>query len=430
MKVTRKDLEKSQIELLVEVSAEELAPYISKGAESLSKEIKIEGFRPGKVPADVLKQKIGEMAILEEAARLLINKQIFSIIDENIKDKEVVGQPEVDIAKLAPENPVEYKIKVSVLPEIKLGAYKDFAFDNNKVKVEEAEIQKVLNDLLEMRAKEKISDKAIAEGDKVITSVNLFLDKVPVEDGQNPEVAVIVGKNYFVDGFDKNLIGLKKGETKEFTIVYPEAHFQKNLAGKKVEFKVEIKEVYEREIPAIDDDLAKMFRFNNVGELKENLSKTISEQKQREADQKLEIKIIDKIIDNSKFGDIAENLIRNESEIMMREIEQNIASQGGNFDDYLKSIGKSYDQLMLEMMPNAVKRVKSALIFKEVAKLENIKPDEAEIDKEIEALKNRYAQDAEAVKSITSAGYRSYVANFFLNQKVIDSLKKWNISEK
>lgn len=430
MKVTKKDLEKSQIELLVEVSVEELAPFILKGAQSLSKEIKIEGFRPGKVPVDVLKQKIGEMAILEEASRLFINKQIFTIIDENLKDKEIVGQPEVDISKLAPNNPMEFKIKVSLLPEIKLGAYKDFAFESNKVKVEESEIQKVLNDLLEMRAKEKISDQAIKNGDKVITSVNLFLDKVPVEDGQNPEVTVIIGKNYFVEGFDKNLLDLKKGDTKEFTIVYPESHFQKNLAGKKVEFKIEIKEIYEREIPEVNDDLAIMFRFKNVAELKENLSKTILDQKQRESDQKVEIKIIDKIIENSKFDDIAESLIRNESEIMMREVEQNVISQGGNLDDYLKSLGKSQDQLMLEMMPNAVKRVKSALIFKQIAKLENVEPDEIQIDKEIEALKARHSQDAEALKSITSHGYRAYVSNFFLNQKIVESLKKWNILEK
>lgn len=430
MKVTRKDLEKSQIELLVEVSEEELAPYINKGAESLSKEIKIKGFRSGKAPLNVLKQKIGEMAILEEASRLLINKQIFSLIDEYISDKEVVGQPEVDIVKLAPGNPMEYKIKVSILPEMKLGAYKDFAIKKEKVKVEEAEVQKVLNDLMEMRAKESVSDQAIKDGDKVIASINLFLDKVPVEDGQNPEVTLIIGKNYFVEGLDKNLIGLKKGEKKDFNIVYPKEHFQKHLAGKKVEFKVEIKEVYNREIPALDDDLAKMFRFKDVAELKKNLSKTISDQKEREQEQKLEIQIIDKIIDNSKFGEIAESLIRSESEIMMREIEQNVISQGGVFDDYLKSIGKTYDQLMLDMMPNAVKRVKSALIFKEIAKLENIKADEDKIDKEIEGLKARYAQDAEALKSIGSPAYRSYVTTFFLNQKIVDHLKKLNLIEK
>ena len=430
MKVTKKDLEKSQIELTVEVSVEELAPFIQKGAESLSKEIKIEGFRPGKVPFDVLKQKIGEVAILEEAAKLLINKQVFSVIEENVKDKEVVGQPEVDISKLAPDNPLEYKIKLTILPETKVGPYKDFAFKADEVKVEEAEIQKVLNDLLEMRASEKISEEPVKEGDKVIASVNLLLDKVPVEDGQNPEVTIIMGKNYFVDGFDKNIVGLKKGDKEEFSIVYPDKHWQKNLAGKKVEFKVEVKEIYNREIPEINDDLAKMFRFKNVNELKENLSKTIEDQKKRESEQKMEVKILDKILETSKFEEIPENLIKNESDIIMREIEQNISSQGGKFDDYLKSVGKSYDQLMLDMMPNAVKRVKSALVFKEIAKLENITPDEKEIDKEVENLKEKYGQSPEALQNITSPAYRSYLANFILNQKIVDSLKTWNISSK
>ncbi len=428
MKINKKDLEKSQIELIVEVSSEDFAPFFQKGAESLAKEIKIEGFRPGKVPLDILRQKIGEMAIWEEGAKLFINKNIYQIIDDNIKDKEIIGQPEVNISKLAPNNPLEFKIKVTTLPEIKIGQYKDFAFKKEDLRVEEGEIKKVLDDLREMRVTEKISSDAIKDGDKVILSVDLFIDKVPVENGQNPEVTVIMGKKYFVDGFDKNIIGLKKGEQKEFGLVYPAEHFQKNLAGKKVEFKVNIKEVYNREIPELNDDLAKIFRFKNVVELKSNLSKTIEEQKRKEVEQKMEIKIIDKILDNSKFGDIAEDLIKNESEIMMREIEQNINSQGGKLDDYLQSIGKNYNQLMLELMPNAVKRVKSALVFKEIAKLENINPSEEDVEKELSVLKEKYKNNSDVLQNINNPVYRSHLASFILNQKVIENLKKWNIS--
>lgn len=427
MKVTRKDLEKSQIELTIEVSLEDFAPFISKGVESLSKEVKIEGFRPGKVPAEILKQKIGEMAILEEAAKLAINKQIYEAIDENIKDKQVAGQPEVNITKLAPGNPLEYKVKVIVLPEIKLGEYKNFAFKEEEVKAGDKEIEKVLNDLLEMRATEKISEEAVKNGDKVIASVNLFLDKVPVEDGQNPEVTVLIGKNYFVEGFDQNLIGLKRKDSKEFSLVYPEKHWQKNLAGKKVDFKVGIKEIYNREVPEINDDLAKMFRFKNVEELRSNLSKTIEDQKKKEADQKMEIKIMDKILDNSKFGDIAEDLIKNESEIMMQEIEQSVSSQGGKFEDYLKSINKNRDQLMLETMPNAVKRVKGALMLKEIAKLEKVELTDKEIDIELELLKSKYGGNPEAIKNIISPAYRSYLSSFLLNQKIINKLREWNV---
>jgi len=428
MNVIRKDLEKGQIELKVELSIEEMSPLIEKGAESLSKEIKIEGFRPGKVPFNVLKQKVGELAIMEEAVKISLNKNIYKIIDENIKDKEVVGQPEVEITKLAPGNQAEYKIKVFVLPEVKLGKYKDLGLKENKVVVEEKEIEKIINDLLEMRAKEVISDKAIEKGDKVIASVNLFIDKVPIEDGQNPEVTILTGKNYFVDGFDKNIIGLKKGDKKEFNLVYPEKHYNKNLAGKLVDFKVEIKEVYQRQLPELNDDLAKIFQFKNVSDLKENIKKTIEIQKKREEDQKTEINLLEKIVNDSKFSDIPENLIKNEANLMMHEMEHGLVSQGGNFADYLKSINKTQDQLMLEILPNATKRVKSALILKEIAKEEKITVSESEMHKEIETLKKKYEKNLEAIKNIDSPHYKAYLENSLINQKTIDFLKKSNIS--
>jgi len=428
MNVIRKDLEKGQIELKVELSIEEMSPLMEKGAESLSKEIKIEGFRPGKVPFNVLKQKVGELAIMEEAVKISLNKNIYKIIDENIKDKEVVGQPEVEITKLASGNQAEYKIKVFVLPEVKLGKYKDLGLKENNVVVEEKEIEKIINDLLEMRAKEVISDKAIEKGDKVIASVNLFIDKVPIEDGQNPEVTILTGKNYFVDGFDKNIIGLKKGDKKEFNLVYPEKHYNKNLAGKLVDFKVEIKEVYQRQLPELNDDLAKIFQFKNVSDLKENIKKTIEIQKKREEDQKTEINLLEKIVDDSKFSDIPENLIKNEANLMMHEMEHGLVSQGGNFADYLKSINKTQDQLMLEILPNATKRVKSALILKEIAKEEKITVSESEMNKEIEVLKKKYEKNLEAIKNIDSSHYKAYLENSLINQKTIDFLKKSNIS--
>jgi len=428
MKVSRQDLDKSKIELNVEFSVEEFNLFIQKGAENLSKEIKIEGFRPGKVPFEILKQKIGEMSILEEAAHVCINNKIFSIISENIKDKQIFGQPEINITKLAPGNPLEFKIVVAVLPEVTVGEYKNFGFSEEKVEATEEDMNKILNDLKEMRAIEKISNDGIKMDDKVIASVNLFIDKVPVEDGQNPEVTIMIGKNYFVEGFDNNLVDLKKGDKKEFNIVYPKNHWQKNLAGKSVDFKVEIKEIYNRVLPELNDDLAKDFRFNTLDELKNNLKQTIEIQKKKEVDQKMEIKIFDKILEKSKFGEIAEDLIKNESQLMLREMEQGVVSQGGKLEDYLKSIGKTEDQLMLDFMPNAVKRVKSALVLKEIAKIEKIEVSSEEIDKEVETLKNHYKDNAEIIKNISGPAYRSYLENFILNQKIINNLKKWNLS--
>jgi trigger factor len=427
MKVERKDLEKGQIELVVELGVEEINDLMGKAAENISKEVKVEGFRPGKVPFDVLKQKVGETVIMEEAVKISINKNIYKILEENVKDKELVGQPEVDITKLAPGNPVEYRVKVYTLPDVTVGDYKDFGLEKAEIKSVEEDMKKTLDNIREMRAKESISKEEIKEGDKVIVSVNLFIENVPVEDGQNPETTVLIGKEYFVEGFDKNLIGLKKGDKKEFSLVYPENHWRKNLAGKKVDFKIEIKEVYNREIPELDDELAKAFQFNSLDHLKDDLEKTLRTQKEKEIDQKLEVEMLDKIVDSFKFSEIPEILIKNESAIMLKEVEQSIVSQGANFEDYLKSINKNQQELMLDLYPGAVKRVKSALALKEIAKLEDISIEEKDIDKEIENLKKKYESNSQVMENLSNPHYRAYLGDMMLNQKLIKYLKELNI---
>jgi len=427
MKVTRKDLEKSQVELVVELSTEDFAPYIEKGVQKLSKSVKIEGFRPGKVPYDILKQKVGEMTILEEAAHLAIHKTIDAAIDENIKDKEVAGQPKVEVSKLAPGNPLEYKVVVAFLPEIKIGAYKDLGIKQEAVKVDEKDVAKALQEVAESRAKESISEEAIKEGDKAIIDLDLFLDKVPAEDGQARDLTVMIGKDYFVPGFDKALLGLKKGEEKNFSLPFPADYHQKNFAGKMVDFKVKVKEVYQREIPELSDDLARGFGLKKLEDLKKFFMDNMAHRLEHQNEQKSEIAILDKILDKSSFGDLPESLIQNEAQIIMSELEQEITKQGGRFEDYLKSIGKERQELIMELLPNAVKRVKSALLLREIARAENLKITPEEIDQKIEELKVQYKGDANIEKMIHDAGYRGYLSNILANQKIIKKLREWNI---
>ncbi len=428
MKVTRKDLGKSQIELSVELSVAEFAPYIERGAQKLSETVKIEGFRPGKVPYDILKQKVGEMSILEEAAHLAIHKTIDAAIDENIKDQDVAGQPKVEVSKLAPNNPLEYKIAVAILPEIKVGAYKDLGIKQEEVKVDEKDIAKALSEVAESRAKESISEEPIKEGDKAIIDLDLFLDKVPAEDGQARDLTVLIGKDYFVPGFDKSLLGIKKGEEKTFSLPFPEDYHQKNFAGKMVDFKVKVKEVYNREIPALSDELARGFGLKKLDDLKKFFMDNMAHRLKQQNEQKSEIAMLDKILDKSNFGDLPESLIQHEAEIIMSELEQEIVKQGGRFEDYLKSIGKERQQLMMELLPQAVKRVKSALVLKEIAKAEDLKISPEEIDQKIEDLKIQYKGDPNIEKMIKDAGYRGYLGNILANQKIIKKLREWNIS--
>ncbi len=426
MQVTKKDLEKSQIELTVELSPEELAPYIEKGAVKVSESVKIEGFRPGKVPLDILKAKIGEMTILEEAAHLAINKTLDEVISQNTMDRQAIGQPQINVTKLAPNNPLEYKVILSVLPTVALGKYKGLDLKIEEAVVSDKELGKALEDLREMRAQEKIVDREVREGDKIIADIKLFLDKVPVEDGQHQDLAVMLGKEYFVPGFDKKLLGAKKGETRKFELPYPAEHHQKNLAGKLVEFEVKVKEVYERELPPLDDSFAAFFQLKNLEELKKGVSDSLANEKKRQVELRNESAMLSKIIDDTKFGDLPDTLVDSEVKNMLAELEQSIVRQGGKFEEYLEHMKKDRGALMLEFAPNAVKRVKSALVIRELAIIEKIAVSHEEIHAKIDELKKQYAGNQEVLKMLGEHGYHHYLENVLTNEKVIAKLKEWN----
>lgn len=426
MQVNKKDLEKSQIELTIELSLEEFAPYIEKGAAKVSQEVKIEGFRPGKVPFDILKAKIGEMTILEEAAHLAIHKTIDEVVTNNTIGRQAIGQPQVNVTKLAPSNPLEYKVIVSLLPTVALGKYKDLNLAVEKAEVSDKELDKSLRDLQEMRAQEVVADRAVGEGDKVTVDIKMSLDKVPLEDGQHRDLAVILGQDYFVPGFDKKLIGAKKGEVIKFELPYPDDHHQKNLAGKMVEFEVKINEVYNRKKPEINDEFAGFFQLKDLVELKKNIKESLLHEKQHKVDLRNESEMLSKIIADTKFGDLPDVIVDSELKNMLAELEQSVVRQGGKFEDYLQHIKKDRAALMLELAPNAVKRVKSALVIRELALIEKIAPAHEEIHEKIDELKKQYVGQPEILKMFEEEGYHHYLGNVLTNEKVIAKLREWN----
>jgi trigger factor len=428
MKVTVNNLPKSRVELTVELTGEELSAHLGRAVEKISKEIKIDGFRPGKATYEALKTKVGEISIWEEAARLAIAKTADEAIRENASDR-AVGQPEINITKLAPNNPFEYKIIISILPEVMLGAYKELKVKMDKIEVGDKEVDKMIKDLREMRVKEVVSDEPIKDSDKTIVDINIFLDQVPIEGGQGKDTAVIIGKGYVVPGFDKHLIGAKKDEEREFDLPYPADHYQKNLAGKIVQFKVKVKEVYKRELPALDDNFCTGFGMKNLDELRARIKESLTSEKAEKARQKAEIIVLDKIIDKTKFGELPDNLIMNEGETMLSELAHNLEHQGANFDDYLKSLNKTREQLKLDLLPDAVKRVKSALIIRQIAEIEKIEALEAEVEKEVAHILEHYKGDKKVEERVKSHEYHHYLHNALTNKKTMEKLAEWNVEK-
>ena len=428
MQVFKKDIGKGKFELAVEMQPEELQGAITRAVEKISQEVKIEGFRPGKATYDILQKKVGELAIWEEAARIAINKNLDKILLDNL-ERQGIGQPQINITKMAPNNPLEFTVEISVLPEVKLGDYKGMDLALAEVEVTEEETDKALDGLRDMRVKEVITEDAVVNDCKVLLDIQMYLDRVPVEGGQGHGVAVVLGKNYIVPGFDEKILGMKKGDVREFELHYPENHHQHNLAGKMVEFKVTLKEVYKRELPALNDELALTFGIKTIEELKKTLKDNLINEKVHKAEQNLEVTILEKITDKATFTDIPDELVTSEVHSMMHEFEHSLEHQGGNITDYLSSVKKTREQMMLEMTPEALKRVKMILMIREVGVLEGLVADDQQVSDEVEKILKQYPDNKEARERVKTTEYKSYLKNSLTNQKIVNHLKLWNIKK-
>jgi trigger factor len=182
-------------------------------------------------------------------------------------------------------------------------------------------------------------------------------------------------------------------------------------------------------LPELNDEFASFFRLKDMDELRKNLEESLLHEKSHNIDLKNESELISKISDKTKFGDFPDVIIESESKSLMMELEQSVVKQGGKFADYLSHLKKTKEELMLELMPNAVKRVKAALIIREIAVIEKINPTEKEINEKIEELKLQYASNPEVLKMLEEKGYTTYLSNILTNEKVLAKLKEWNYAD-
>jgi len=344
MNVTTKKLPKSQVELTVELSIEELKPYIQQAVAEISKESVIAGFRPGKAPYEIVEKQVGAMKIYQQAAEKAIQKTYpQAIIDNKLL---TVGPPKIAVEKIAPNNPLVYKATAALLPNVKLGDYKKIKEGRKEVGVEAKEVDGTLNNLQKMFGKEKRVSRPVQKGDKVEMDMNTYVDKVPIDGGKSENHPVTVGEGHFIPGFEDNLVGLVEGQTKEFQLKFPKEYHRKDLAGKPVDFKVKMKSIFEIEKPDLDDNFAKTAgKFEKLDDLRRQIEKNIHQEKTAKEQQRWELAVIEQIINKSSFDEIPDILVESELHKMLHELEHEVTGQGMKFEDYLSSIKKSKEDL-------------------------------------------------------------------------------------
>lgn len=423
MDIQKKSISPSTVELTVTIQPQEYQKFLNQAAHQISQTIKIKGFRPGLAPYHVVKQQVGEQEILNQATERIVAHTYAQAIKQ--ADYNTLGPPQIKILKMAPGNPFVYQAQIYLLPEVKLPNLDDLKIKAKTIQVEDKEINHLLERLAKSRAKEIAVDRPAQNKDLVKLDYNISINNVPQEDGQQKNFEVYLGEKHMVPGFEEQIIGLKVGQTKKFNIKFPDDYFQKNFAGKTCQFEVKINNVFQLDIPKIDDLFAQSLgNFKNLAELKKQIADNLKLEKQQQADKELEQEMFGLLIEKSTLGELPSPAIDHEVETIFKELEADLAQRGLAIQTWLKNMNKTAEQLKTDLRPQAEKRLKSALIIKAIAQQQNISAQPDEIQAEVDKLTDVYKDDPAALDRIKSASYKNHLSNLITGQKVVTWLKE------
>lgn len=409
----------------ITVPKEDVSEAMKGAATELAQESKIPGFRPGKADYETVKKRVGEMKILEAALEGLIRDNfVKAMIKENL---ETVGQPYFDVKKMAPGNDLVFTAEIALFPGVtKVADYENLSVEKKDTEPTQELIDQAKQDLTMMQTKEARAEKghAVEKGDKAVVSMGMKKEGVVVEGGESQDHGIYTGEEHYIPGFVDEIIGLKEGDKKTFTLKFPTGHYQKHLAGADIDFDVEIKEIFKLEAPELNDEFAKSVGVENAKALDDKLKENLKAENEREEEMRQDRAVLELLAEKSTFETFPDILVNQEIEKILHELRHQVSQQGLEFEQYLGRIKKSLPELKLELTPNAIQRIKVAILLKEIAKKENIAVDEKELDAELDRVAEQYKDNEEARKRVYDPQYREYVRNQMQNRKTINFLKE------
>ncbi len=432
MKVEQKKLEKSQIEITFELTADEFKEHFSHALEHLKHHVKVDGFREGKAPASMVEDKLKPEALLMEAGDHAVKHVYFDYISEN--KLEPVGNPEVSIVKIAKGSEFVFKAIITLLPEVVLPDYKGIAskVKKNEVSVSDQEMQDTLNYLQKSRAKFTPKKDPAEKKD----FVDIVYQSKDLSDNKEFEDKFVLGESGFMKGFEENIEGMKEAEEKTFKVAVDKDFANKDLIGKEMEFKVKLKAVFKMEIPEINDQFAKevsgeikainqgkesVLSFDTLDGLKDSIKTGIESEKKEAEKQKHRDEILEKIIEKVSI-ELPDSVVSYEQENLMKDLKTRVSQNMKiTFEQYLATTKQTEDQLKESFKKEAEKRIKKFLVLKEIGKKENVEVSEKEVTDEIEkALSGYHGQDK---SKFDINQFREYTKDVLMNEKIFQLLE-------
>ncbi|ENM2615848.1 trigger factor [Listeria monocytogenes] len=406
--------------LTFEIEQEKVNEGLDRAFVKVRKTLNVPGFRKGKVPRQIFNQRFGEEALFQDALDILLPEVYSAAIDEAGIDP--VDTPQVNIESMEKGETWVLTAEVTVKPEVKLGDYKGLEVEKRETELTTEELEAELKQLQERQAELVVKEDAPAEnGDTVILDFEGFKDGVAFEGGQAENHSLELGSGQFIPGFEEKLVGLKAGDEADIELTFPEEYHAEDLAGQPVVFKVKLHEIKTKEVPALDDELAKDIdeEVETLDELKEKISKRLQEAKEESVAQAKQEEVIAKAVENAEV-DIPHAMVHHEADHLMNHFAQDLQAQGLTPELYYQFTGQTEEAMHAQMEKDAEKRVKMNLVLEAIAEAENIEPTEEAIDEEISTLAEKYGMEKDAVRA--ALGDMSELKSDLKIRKAIDVL--------
>jgi len=382
-------------EISIKIEGEVWQQALDDAFKEANEKVKMDGFRKGKAPKDIFLKKYGLESLYEGATDKVLNEAYIKLLQEN-QALEIVCQPEVRINEINEEG-VEFVFGLTLKPEVKLGKYKNLGIKKEEVKVTAKEIDQALEETLDKYTEMAIKDGIIEVGDTVIIDFEGFKDGVPFDGGKSEDYSLKIGSGTFIPGFEENLVGLKKGDTKDIKLSFPEDYHSEELKGQPVIFKVTIKEIKETIIPELNEEFFKDLGHEGINtkeELENQLKENIMARKEAES----ENKYIDQLLDEGIKGievELPKGMVEEEISRMVGQYEETLQRQGLTLEQFYQFTNSNEEALRNQMTLEAERRIKSRLMLETIAKEENIEITEEKAKEEASKLAQKYQMEEE-----------------------------------
>lgn len=399
MSVQVEKLEKNMAKLTIEVSAAEFEKALEDAFLKNKNKISVPGFRKGKVPRQMVEKMYGPEIFYEDAANALIPDAYSKALDEC--EEDIVSSPEIDVTQIEKGKSFIFTATVALKPEVKLGKYKGVKVEAAEVTVTDEEVDAKIEKERENNARTiEVTDRPVKDGDMTVLDFEGFVDGVAFDGGKGENYPLTIGSGAFIPGFEEQLVGAEIGKEVEVNVTFPEDYQAEELKGKAAVFKCTIKEIKEKELPALDDEFAsEVSEFDTLEEYKKDVKETLTIEKEKAAREAKEAAVIDAIIADSDM-DIPEAMVTTQQKQMIDEFAQRMQMQGLSMEQYFQFTGATLDKMMEQVKPQAETRIKSRLILEAVAAKEGIEATEEDYEEEIKTMAEVYQMEPDKIKEM------------------------------